>query len=311
MRLLLTGSSGFIGTNFCEAFHRNYELVGVDLNPPKEAFPNIKYYLADILDVSTLDKIVKAEKPDVIVHAAAQARVDPSYKDPIGTFRTNIQGTINLLDAALKHGVKRFVYLSSETIYGQADRYPTKETDHFRPISAYAASKISGDVITQCCHGLETVVVRSAMGYGPRSPPEQVVTKFFIRVMEGKPLLFPKGNVVHPSRDVNYVGNFMDGVRLVIEHPNPARVYNIGSGRELSILGIAEKVIETVGSGEIVFTKEFKYRPGEEGVRTWLDITKAREDLGYEPRISFEQGLKLTYEWLRNNLSYWSSGESS
>jgi len=306
VKVLLTGASGFVGTTFCEYFHKRYDLVGVDWNPPRERFPNVKYYQADILNLNQLKEVFFKENPSRVVHLAAQARIEASLINPMGTFQINVAGTINMLEMAKLLNLDQFIYVSSEVIYGVADSYPCKEIQSFKPDSPYAASKVSGDVITQNARGINWVVARPGMGYGPRSnPKEQVVARFLWNIIHGKPLRFPtRKTVVHPTRDLNYIGNFMDGLELVIEK-NARGIYNLASGQEVSMLSLAETIIEVLKKGEVVFDEEFHYRYGEEGMRTWLDISKAKAELGYEPKVSLEEGIAITYEWLKNHLGYW------
>jgi len=315
MKILLSGASGFVGTTFCEHFHKKYDLVGVDWNPPKEKFPNVKYYQADILDLNQLKEVFFKENPSRVVHLAAQARIDASLINPIGTFQINVTGTINMLEMAKLMNLDQFIYVSSEVIYGVAESYPCKEIQSFKPDSPYAASKVSGDVITQNAKGVNWVVARPGMGYGPRSnPKEQVVARFLWNIIHGKPLLFPsatphhpeyaRDSIQHPTRDLNYIGNFMDGLDLVIEK-DARGIYNLASGRETSILKLAEIIIDVLGEGEIVFDPNFHYRAGEDGMRTWLDVSKAQAELGYDPKVSLEEGIVITYQWLKKNLDYW------
>jgi len=306
MKVLLTGSSGFVGTTFCEYFHKKYDLVGVDWNPPKEKFPNVKYYQADILNLNQLKEVFFKENPSRVVHFAAQARIEASLINPMGTFQINVAGTINMLEMAKLLNLDQFIYVSSEVIYGIADSYPCKEIQSFKPDSPYAASKVSGDVITQNAKGVNWVVARPGMGYGPRSDPkQQIVARFIWNVINGKPLRFPADkNVVHPTRDINYIGNFMDGLNLLIDK-DARDVYNLASGQETSILDLAHIIIDALGKGEIVYDPSFHYRLGEERMRTWLDISKARNDLGYEPRVGLQEGIYITSEWLMKNLAYW------
>ncbi len=147
--------------------------------------------------------------------------------------------------------------------------------------------------------GMRTCVLRSGMGMGPRSPPKaQVVSRFIVRCLEDKPLLFPVRFGAHPTRDINPVWNFVDGVRLVLE-ARATGVYNIATGRELSIFDVAQKVVDAVGRGSVLSTPDFSYREGEDGMRTCLDIGKARDELGYEPRLTFEDALRPTIEWFK------------
>jgi len=332
LKILVTGTSGFIGTSLAEFFSQrsNYQVYGLDLYPPKERFDEVTYFQTDLVtghgstvadsrwtgERRWLEDIFREYPPDAVVHMAAQARVDPSLVDPFGTYLTNVVATLNLAKmCADRTPSAHFVYASSEAIYGQATHYPTTENENFRPISPYASSKIASDVMIQQLNdrlGMKTCVLRSGMGMGPRSSPkEQVVSKFIVKALENKPLMFPEGNVVHPTRDVNPVQNFVEAARLVLES-KATGVYNIASGRELSILTIAQQIVEAVQKrlGKpitgVEFSPAFKYRENEEGMRTCLSIDKARRDLGYEPKWTFEEALGPTIEWLiANKDNYW------
>ena len=297
MKILVTGASGFVGTNISEHLADKYEIIGTDMNRQKEHTCNM--VVGDLLDRRMLETLFKRWDFDVILHFAAQARVDPSFADPIGTYRANVETTINLLEIAKTKNI-RFIVASSEIIYGKADEYPCKEHFHLRPDSPYAASKAALDLMVQQVPN--TVVIRSGMGYGPRSPPSQVITKFILTCMRGGDLTFPTSTsdpVVHPTRDVNYIGNFVRGIEQLLEHPEISGVFNMGSGQEVDLLSLARKVIATVGNGEIVYSSNFHYRHGEEGKRTWLDNSKAQEAFGYEPQIKLDEGLQMTYDWLK------------
>jgi nucleoside-diphosphate-sugar epimerase len=305
--ILVTGASGFVGTTFVEYFHKKHDLIAIDWKLPKETFPDVKYYEADILKHQDLKEIFLKENPNRVVHLAAQARIDASLTNPIGTFQINVAGTINMLEMAKIMNLDQFIYVSSEVIYGRAETYPCKEIQSFKPDSPYAASKVSGDVITQNAKGINWVVARPGMGYGPRSSPkEQVVARFLKNIILGLPLRFPADqNVAHPTRDINYIDNFMRGLELVIEK-NARGVYNLGSGKEISMLELAETIINVLGKGQICFDPNFHYRQGEEGMRTYLDISKAIAELDYFPRITIEEGIPITYKWLEKNLyTYW------
>ena len=305
-KILVTGTSGFAGTSFCEYFHKKHEIIGVDWRPPKEKFTHVKYYETDILNLNQLREVFFKENPSRVVHFAAQARIEASLVNPVGTFQVNVAGTINMLEMAKLLNLDQFIYVSSEVIYGKSDTYPCKEIQSFKPDSPYAASKVAGDVITQNAKGVNWVVARPGMGYGPRSnPEEQVVARFLWNVIFDKPLRFPADkNVIHPTRDINYIGNFMEGIQLIIEH-DARGLYNLGSGKETSMLELAQIIVRVLEKGKLVFDPSFHYREGEEGMRTFLDISKARNEFGYEPKVSLEEGIKITYDWLRRNLDYW------
>ena len=308
MKVLVTGSSGFIGTNFCERFgnSRSNDVVGVDCREAEEKFSGVEYARVDLRNRVAVRELLNDFEPEVIVHLAAQARVDPSLTDPIGTYDRNVLATVNLLDAALavSRQLECFVYASSETVYGPSDRYPTLETVALRPQSAYAASKAASEFLVRNANGLPHVILRSAMGYGPRSnPQEQVVAKFLRKALRGESILFPNGVPLqlHPTRDINHVQNYLDALEKVIR-AGVEGTFNVGSGEETSILDLAYRIVDIVGSGSVKFDSHFRYRPGEVGLRTWLDISRAREAFGYEPRVSLSEGLRGTRDWLLGHI---------
>lgn len=316
MRLLVTGSSGFIGTNFCDRFRnsRQYDLVAVDCREPRERFPHVKYVTTDLRDRQAVRRLVLAEEPGVIVHLAAQARVEPSLLNPIDTYDRNVVATLNLLDATLqlRNKLECFFYASSETVYGPSDRYPTPEDSLLRPQSAYAASKAACELLVRNTNGLPHLIFRSAMGYGPRSNPrEQVVAKFIAKALRQEPILFPQDVPAHrhPTRDVNYVQNYLDAMEQALA-AGAEGIFNVGSGEETSILDLASEIVELVGRGSIAFDAYFLYRPGEIGLRTWLDTSRANEAFGYQPKISRKEGLLGTLNWLSRNQGYWAEGET-
>lgn len=325
MRVLLTGASGFIGATATEALGDRHEIVGLDRVAPKERFDDLpgyeatSYRLVDILDRAELRRTIVEAEPDAIVHLAARARVDDGVRDPVGTYRVNVEGTINVLEAAAAcPDLQKCVVISSEAVYGPVETYPTPE--HLgpgKPNTAYGASKGAADLLAQQFPGVNVIVARSAMGAGPRSSPaEQVTAKFIQNVLLGKPLRFPAESLFrpglrdasffHPTRDVSAAWNFVTGLGQILETPRAHGVYNLGSGREVSIHTLAEEVIDALGQGEILYDEAYRYREGEVGLRTFLDISRARKDFGYDPRVSLKACIRLTADWMKNNPSYWS-----
>jgi len=301
LKILLTGSSGFIGTSFLEARSGHDELHGVDRRPPLEPVEGVDYHVADLCDSDRVSSLVQRISPEVVIHLAAQARVEPSFEDPVGTYRDNVVATIHLIRAALQLGTdfKTFVYASSETVYGPAIAYPTPETVSLNPQSPYAASKAAAEMLVRSAFDGRALIVRSGMGYGPRSDPKvQVVAKFVQRSLRNEPLLFPAGPVQggHPTRDLNFVTNFVDGVRLALD-AGASGTFNIASGQEISILELGEAIVDRARSGRVEFSAAFQYRRGEAGLRTWLDITKARETFGYRPKVLLPGGLTASIDW--------------
>lgn len=312
MRVLVTGSSGFIGSSFCERFQRrnDFEIVGVDVVEPRERFGGVEYVVLDLGNREGVRRLVGRYEPDVIVHLAAQARVEPSLVDPAGTYRTNVASTVNLIEAAIEQDhLDCFVYASSETVYGPANTYPTPEDAPLRPCSPYAASKAACELLVRNANGIPHLIFRSAMGYGPRSNPrEQVVAKFIVKALSDEPIRFPQGlpESQHPTRDVNHVQNYLDAMESALA-AGARGTFNVGSGRETSILRLARRIVELAGSGSLAFDSAYAYRPGEVGLRTWLDTRKAETAFGYRPSVSLDEGLRATLAWYAEHSDHWSS----
>jgi UDP-glucose 4-epimerase len=305
VRILVTGAAGFIGTTYCErlAHDRNHDVIAVDRLDPRERFDGILYQTLDLTQSASVQKVVRTAQPDAIVHLAAQARVDPSLIDPIPTFRDNVLATINLVSAARKQSPKtpNFVYASSETVYGPSTTYPTNETTPLNPQSPYAASKAATELLVRSGVPDHHLIIRSGMGFGPRSDPRaQVVARFIETALRDGDLLFPPDSeeVKHPTRDVNYVSNFLDGLDMGLA-AGVSGTFNIASGEEHSVLEIATRVIEIVGQGRIRETSDFQYREGEVGLRTWLDISRAQRTFGYSPKVRLVDGIRRTAEWMK------------
>ena len=306
----MTGTSGFIGTSLCErlAARTGFDVVGVDRRPPPECFPSIVYVDGDLTDTRFVRRLVQDAEPDAIVHLAAQARVDPSLLAAAPTYADNVTTTLNLIAAleGLSRQSCRFVYASSETVYGQTSRLPSTEDSPLNPQSPYAASKAACELLVTRALPRTALILRSGMGFGPRSDPSaQVVGRFISRALDNRPILFPKEDprLGHPTRDTNFVGNFLDGLELALR-AGATGTYNIASGREVSILDLAKSVIQATGTGAILRSDEFQYRAGEAGVRTWLDVSKGHDAFGYSPKVSLEDGLRPTVEWYRLHRDY-------
>lgn len=310
MRVLVTGASGFIGTSFCERFGTDpgVEVVAVDRRAPMERFPRVEHVPADLCDGPAIRRVLERSEPEVIVHLAAQARVEPSLASVFPTYSDNVTGTVNLIGAAehFTPKLERFVYASSETVYGPAARLPSDEASPLHPDSPYAASKAACELLVGRAFPQKALILRSGMGYGPRSDPSaQVVARFITRALRGRPILFPADSPAegHPTRDVNHVSNFLDGLGLALSS-GATGTFNIASGREVSILELAQSTVDAVGAGQIEFTSAFRYRRGEAGLRTWLSVEKAKHAFGYMPKVSLDHGLRSTIGWYRTHPDY-------
>ncbi|NVM57788.1 MAG: GDP-mannose 4,6-dehydratase [Desulfobacterales bacterium] len=305
-RVLITGGAGFIGSHLTEALlERGYTVTVLDVVPKEAAWrlkgimDRIDYRWQSVFDVWILNEF------DVVCHLAAVADVPYAIKSPLDTVYQNVMGTLTMLEALRRSDrVRRFIYTSSEAAYGSAHpkELPVKENQIFRPKNPYDASKASGDLMTQAYFrgfNCPTVVVRSSANFGPRMRPKQAISIFLRQALKGEPITVEGGE---QTRDFVYVANFVDGITKVIETSKDihGEAFNLGTGRELTILEVAQKCIDVTNSDSSV--KILPYRGGEKGVRIRFDITKARRILGYEPKITFEEGLRRTAEWMRTAL---------
>lgn len=305
--VLVTGGAGFIGSHLIEALleKRGYTVTALDVVPKeaawrlKDVMDRIDYRWQSVFDVHTLHDF------DVVCHLAAVADVPYAIKSPFDTLYQNVMGTLTMLEALRRSvRVRRFIYTSSEAAYGTAlpEELPMKEDQIFRPKNPYDVSKASADLLTQAYFrgfNCPTVVVRSSANFGPRMRLNQAITIFLRQALNGEPITVEGGE---QTRDFVYVDNFVDGIMKVIETSKDIRgeTFNLGTGRELSILFVAQSCIDVTNSDSTI--KILPYRGGERGVRIRFDISKAKEVLGYEPTVSFEEGLRRTAEWVRTTL---------
>lgn len=315
MKIVVTGGSGFVGSHMLECLRvkfPNSELINIDVREPKEKFHD-EFLNVDLMTEDSINSIYNL-KPEIIFHLAAQSRVSPAEKDPDFTLKNNILSTFNCLRAAQKIKVDferiYFVHMSSEQVYGHLDPkdLPVKENHSLQPYNTYGVSKKIAEEIAQgFSFFFPTLIIRPAMGFGPRSPPSQIVTKFFLRAIKGEPLLYSNevknDPSLSPTRDMSYITNTINGVLLAAE--NRARgIYNITSGKEISILDLGE-IISKITGAEIQFSDDYKERDRELGKRFIIDSRKAQTEFNFIPdQISKEDGLSKTYDWLRNNMNY-------
>src|SRR6267142_2770913 len=307
MRFVVTGGAGFIGSNTVDELVRRGHGVVVldDLSSGKEE------NLADIRNKITLIKgsIIDIEvvrkamhEAEYVIHLAARTSVPKSVKDPIETNRINIDGTLNVLVAARDAKVKRIVFAASSSAYGETPTLPKVEKMEPQPISPYGVTKYVGELYAQTfgrCYGLENVSLRYFNIFGPRQEPSSpysgVLAKFCTAFLEDtQPVIFGDGE---QTRDFTYVDNAVQANLLACEAPNVSgKVFNVGVGGRFSLNHTVTLLNNISGK-----TLETKYEPPRDGdIRdSQADISQARELLGYEPQVSFEEGLSRTYEWYR------------
>jgi nucleoside-diphosphate-sugar epimerase len=308
MRYLVTGGAGFIGSNTADELVRRGHSVVVldDLSSGKEdnlaeIRNKITFIKGSITDIEVVRKAMY--EAEYVLHLAARTSVPRSVKDPIETNKINIDGTLNVLVAAKELKVKRVVFAASSSAYGETPTLPKVETMQPQPISPYGVTKFVGELYGQTfgrCYGLENVALRYFNIFGPRQDPSSpysgVLAKFCTAFLEdAQPLVFGDGE---QTRDFTYVENAVQANLLACEAPNVSgKVFNVGVGGRVSLNGVLRELAKITGK-----TLEAKYDPPRDGdIRdSQADISQAKEFLGYDPQVTFEDGLARTFEWYRD-----------
>ena len=315
MRLLVTGGAGFIGSNFVRRIVDG-TLSGIssitvldkltyagrlsNLNMlPKDSLEFIK---GDICDSALIDSLTK--KSDAVINFAAESHVDRSITAARDFVETNILGTQTLMSYALKNEVSTFVQVSTDEVYGTIDEGSWSEESPLLPNSPYSASKASADLIARSYHrtfGLDVRVTRCSNNYGPHQYPEKVIPLFVTNLIDGKKVpLYGNGLNV---RDWLHVDDHCKGIHAVLNKGKPGQIYNIGGGRELNNRELTDTILALMGrdSTSIEYVED---RLGHD-LRYSVSHEKISRELGYEPQVTFEQGLLETINWYKENESWW------
>ena len=313
MKLLVTGGLGFIGSNFVRqtlAKSAKTRIVNLDIRTYAGNPENLKgmkgaarhrWIKGDIADPKAVDRAMKGV--DAVVHFAAESHVDRSITDAGAFLRTNVLGTQVLLDAAKKHGVRRFVHVSTDEVYGSVAKGHSKETDRLLPNSPYAASKASSDLLARSyyiTHGLPVMVTRCSNNFGPYQFPEKALPVMITNWMDGIP--FPLYGDGMNVRDWIYVGDHCRGIDLVLRKGKPGEIYNIGGTASLNNKQFIEKVRRIMGVDASLVTRVAD-RLGHDR-RYAVNCSKIKR-LGFKHSTTFDKALKSTVEWYQSNESWW------
>lgn len=293
MRVLVTGASGQIGSYVLERFMDKYDAVGVDLKPcPIKDLKDL-IIQGDLRNYEFVRKVVKSI--DAVIHLAAQVSVENSWNDPVYDAENNIIATINLLKACSEYGVDRFVYISSAAVYGNPQYVPIDENHPKNPISPYGVSKLAGEYYCRVFSDrIHTVIVRPFNVFSaridPNNPYSGVIAKFIYRVKQKlPPVIYGDGK---QTRDFVHVSDVVDFIEIAFKRGENGGAYNVGTGRETSIIELAEIIMEISGiNSKPVFDKP---KPGDIR-RSCSDISKARR-LGFEPKTDLRRDLEEIFE---------------
>jgi dTDP-glucose 4,6-dehydratase len=317
MKLLITGGAGFIGSNFVRFMvnkYPQYQIVNLDLLTYAgnlenlkdiENKPNYTFVKGDIADRSFVNNLFEQEKFDYVINFAAESHVDRSITNPEIFVQTNIQGTLALLDAAKEIGVKKYLQVSTDEVYGTLGEtgYFT-ETTPLAANSPYSASKAGADLLVRAYHetfGLPINITRCSNNYGPYHFPEKLIPLMIINALHDKELpVYGDGLNI---RDWLHVEDHCQAIDLVLHNGRIGEVYNVGGNNERTNIHIVKTILKQLGKSESLI-KFVKDRPGHDR-RYAIDATKLRNELGWKPKYTFETGIEQTIKWYLEHQEWW------
>jgi UDP-glucuronate 4-epimerase len=313
MNFLVTGGAGFIGSHVCERLLKEGHAVWAfdDLNDFYA--PSIKrrnlaeieapgrpftFVAGDLADRAAVERLLSGVKFDQIIHLAARAGVRPSLEEPALYQRVNVEGTVNLLEAARLNGVRKITIASSSSVYGVNAKVPFSESDPiFSAISPYAASKLACEALGHVYHhvyGMDVAMLRFFTVYGPRQRPDLAIHKFARLITDGKPIpVFGDGTT---ARDYTYVTDTLDGILACTRQEFGFEIFNLGESQTVPLSRLIELIEAALGKKAILDRRPDQ--PGDVPV-TFADISKARARLGYNPCVKIERGIPMFVEWFR------------
>lgn len=315
MRILVTGAAGFIGSNYVRRIVDGTltgasEITVLDKltyagtlrnlqSLPKNSF---RFVQGDICDADLMERLCK--ESDAVINFAAESHVDRSISGVKEFINTNVLGTQTILDAARNNDIETFIQISTDEVYGTIHEGSWSESFPLLPNSPYSASKASADLIARAYHrtfGMDVRITRCSNNYGPYQFPEKIIPLFVTNLIDGiKVPLYGRGTNV---RDWLHVDDHCYGIDLVLTKGRSGEIYNIGGGRELTNLELTYLILNAMGADEsqIEFVAD---RLGHD-LRYSVDISKITAELGYRPKVNFEDGLNDTINWYRDNQDWW------
>lgn len=314
MELLVTGGAGFIGSHLTEKLLERGDRVVVLDNLNDYYNPRIKeqnlaramkstsmsFIKGDILDMKLLQKIFDENSFDVIVHLAARAGVRPSLEQPLLYEEVNCRGTLNLLEMARRHQIKRFVFASSSSVYGNVKETPFREDARIdKPISPYAATKAAGELYCFNYHhlfGISCNVLRFFTVYGPRQRPDMAIHKFTTLIDQGREVpFFGDGST---ERDYTFYSDIVNGVTAAIDRDLGFEIFNLGESRTTSLSRLLEIIEKELGRKAV--RNNLPIQPGDVEI-TCADVSRARRLLDYNPSTTIEEGVHRFMQWYKSS----------
>ena len=316
MSVIVTGAAGFIGSHLTRALlNRGDRVLGIDnfdgfydraikdANVAANEHANFELVEADIADASAMTGLIAQRRPDVIFHIAALAGVRPSILEPARYMRMNLEGLTNILEAARAADCSDIVFASSSSVYGNNKTVPFAETDFVgEPISPYAASKRAGELICHAAahlHGLRIASLRFFTVFGPAQRPDLAINKFMRLIAADDDIpMFGDGTT---SRDYTFIDDIIQGVlaaqaKVMTADPGFHRIYNLGGSEPVMLSDMIDQIGRVIGRTPRI--KTLPMQPGDVD-RTFADLTRSRDELGFQPSTPFAEGLARQWEWMR------------
>jgi UDP-glucuronate 4-epimerase len=313
MNIIVTGAAGFIGSSLVDKFlSLGYQVLGIDNFDPyydrsikekniseQRKNPRYKFLEADLLEPGKIRSRLSKDF-HVIVHLAAKAGVRPSLENPSLYQRVNVEGTQNIINLATEFNIKKIVFASSSSVYGVNPNLPWRESDiNLMPISPYASSKIAAEWLGKTLTNMtdfDFISLRFFTVYGPKQRPDLAINSFFRKIKAKEPItVFGDGSTI---RDYTYIDDIVEGIAGVISNYSQKgyNVFNLGSNRPIQLMEMIRTVEETLGMKAII---EHTGMQKGDAPKTYSDSSKARDSFGFEPKISFKDGIKKYYDWLK------------
>lgn len=314
-KVLVTGGAGFIGSNLVKLILKekpDWQVINLDLLTyagnlesleDVKNHPNYTFVKGDVADTKIVDEVIQGCWG--VLHLAAESHVDRSIEDPGPFLMTNIMGTSNLLNMARKHGIERFVQISTDEVYGalKPEEPAFTESNHIKPNSPYSASKASADLLCRAyfkTFGMPVCITRCSNNLGPYQFPEKLIPLVIHNALNDKPIpVYGDGQQI---RDWLFVEDHCSAMVKVLEEGKAGEVYNVGGKNEVPNLDIVRIILRTLGKPESLITY-VKDRPGHDR-RYAIDNEKIERELGWYPKYSFEESIKLTIDWYLNNQNW-------